>query len=248
MTRVLPAQAWLACLVLLSAWHSPSALAADTPPALSKPPTTPVVTDDGVYTTSTTQLHAIWTSAELEAKIAEYHYLIRQDAVSGPIVVKWTSTGKTASVTRTGLSLLPGKSYYFGVKAKNRAGLWSAVGYSNGITVDTTPPTGTITIDGGAALTNTTAVTLTLAATDDSGTVSQMQCSNDNVTYSTPEPYATTKSWTLTSGEGTKTVYAKFQDPAGSWSSAVSDTIILDTTAPQVVITYPHNGMLLGSS
>jgi hypothetical protein len=56
-----------------------------------------------------------------------------------------------------------------------------------------------------------------------------MQFSNDNVTYSTPEAYGTTKSWTLSAGDGTKTVYAKFSDAAGNWSAPYSDTIDLIT-------------------
>jgi len=104
-------------------------------------------------------------------------------------------------------------------------------------TTDTTPPTGSVTINSGVTYTNTTAVTLNLSATDDSGTVAQMQFSNDNATYSTPEAYATTKTWTLTSGDGTKTVYVKFKDPAGNWSTPVTDTIVLDTTAPTGTIT-----------
>jgi hypothetical protein len=56
-----------------------------------------------------------------------------------------------------------------------------------------------------------------------------MQFSNDNTTYSTPEAYGTTKSWTLLSGDGDKTVYAKFKDYAGNWSTPYSDTIALNT-------------------
>jgi len=113
---------------------------------------------------------------------------------------------------------------------------------------DLTAPTGTIVINGNATYTTTTAVTLTLSATDNSGTVAQMKFSNDNVTYTPPEPYATTKSWTLTSGDGTKTVYVKFADPAGNWSGPFSDTIILDTTPPVVQITCPQDQAVVGSS
>jgi hypothetical protein len=91
-------------------------------------------------------------------------------------------------------------------------------------TLDTTPPTGTIIINLGAAFTDNPSVTLTLTCSDNLS-CSQMQFSNDNVTYSTPEPYGTTKSWTLSSGDGIKTVYVKFKDVAGNWSTAYSDTI-----------------------
>ena len=98
-------------------------------------------------------------------------------------------------------------------------------------TPDTTPPTGSIVINSGASYTTSTSVTLTLTCDDGSG-CAEMQFSNDNITYSTPEPYGTIKARTLTSGDGTKTVYAKFKDNAGNWSSAYSDTIILDQNPP----------------
>ena len=129
----------------------PLAYAADT-----TPPTTPVVSDDGAYTTSATQLHATWTSADPESGIADYQYQIRQDSTSGLIIADWTSTrtppSKSASnsVTRTGLNLLQGKSYFFAIKAQNGSKLWSAVGYSNGIKMDTTAPSAVTVTDDGA--------------------------------------------------------------------------------------------------
>jgi len=114
-------------------------------------------------------------------------------------------------------------------------------------TIDTTAPTGTITIDSEAAITTSTAVTLTLSCSDTNG-CSQMQFSNDNVTYSTPETYTTTKAWTLTSGDGTKTVCAKFKDTADNWSTAYSDTIVLDTTPPTGTITINSGAASTNSS
>jgi hypothetical protein len=53
-----------------------------------------------------------------------------------------------------------------------------------------------------------------------------MTISNDSAfTGAAWETYTTSKTWTLTSGSGTKTVYAKFRDAAGNASAAVSDTI-----------------------
>jgi hypothetical protein len=92
-------------------------------------------------------------------------------------------------------------------------------------------PTGTITINSGAASTNSTSVALTLSCSDAQG-CSQMRFSNDNVTYSTPETYATTKAWTLTTSDATKTVYVKFKDTPGNWSTAYSKSILLDTATP----------------
>ena len=100
---------------------------------------------------------------------------------------------------------------------------------------DTSPPTGTVVINGGAAATNSRTVTLTLSATDDLSAVAQMRFSNTGSSFSTAEAYATTKTWTLSSTAGTKTVYVQFKDAAGNWSTQpITDTIVLDTTAPTI--------------
>jgi len=205
-------------------------------------PSKVTVTDDGATTSSTTTLHARWTtSSDAESGVVQYQYLIKRDSSTGAIVVNWTVVSPTplglpTEVTHTGLSLVNGITYFVGVRAKNGAALFSSEAYSDGITVqtfgDTTPPSGSIQINSGASYTSTTSVTLSLSSTDNSGTVSQMIFSNDGTTYSTPEAYAATKSWSLASGNGTKTVYAKFKDSAGNWSNPVSDSIVLDTTPP----------------
>jgi hypothetical protein len=114
---------------------------------------------------------------------------------------------------------------------------------------DTTPPTGSITINSGAAYTNSTTLSLTLSATDAESGVDQMQFSCDNISYSPLESYATTKSFSLGSygaygcntNDGTKIVYVKYKDNAGNlMTTAVSDSIILDTTPPTGSLT--NNG------
>ncbi len=90
----------------------------------STAPTTPAVTDDGAFTASATQLHAAWSSSDAESGIAEYQYAIGTTS-GGTEVVTWTSTGTTASVTRTGLTLTNGTTYYSSAKARNGAGSWS---------------------------------------------------------------------------------------------------------------------------
>lgn len=102
------------------------------------------------------------------------------------------------------------------------------------VIVDNQAPTGTVVINGGAAATNNRSVTLTLSATDAVTSVTQMRFSNSGTSFSTPEPFATTKAWTLSNTTGTKTVYVQFADAAGNWSTAVTDTIVLDRTAPTI--------------
>ncbi len=108
--------------------------------------------------------------------------------------------------------------------------------FSDSIILDTIPPSGTILINGGAAYSNSTIVTLTLSASDAGSGVDQMRFSNDNVTWSDWEAYGTTKSWIMISGDGTKTVYVQFKDLVGFISPSFSDTILLDTIAPTGVI------------
>lgn len=102
-----------------------------TPPDLT-PPTTPLVTDDGLYTTNLTQLQAVWASNDPETGIAEYQYAIGTTP-QGTDVVGWTSTGTNNSVVQTGLSLLDSVTFYVSVKARSGAGLWSETGNSDGI-------------------------------------------------------------------------------------------------------------------
>jgi hypothetical protein len=97
---------------------------------------TPVVTDDGKYTSSLSSLHAKWTTPDTD--IVEYQYSIGSGFPGGTEVKGWTST-TTKEVTATGLNLIAGATYFFNVKAKNSAGVWSNVGSSDGITIDSPP-------------------------------------------------------------------------------------------------------------
>ena len=101
------------------------------------------------------------------------------------------------------------------------------------IILDTTPPTGAITINGGATTTNNNQVRLNLAATDATSGVALMQFSNDGTNFSAAEPYATTKAWTLSS-TGTNTVYVEYIDAAGNVSAPIPSvpTITYNNTPP----------------
>jgi hypothetical protein len=100
-------------------------------------PSTPVVTDDGEYTFSTTQIHATWTATDEESGIAEYQYAVSTTQTEAGIISggDWESVGTATEDTRSGLSLEYDQTYYVLVKAKNGAGLWSEIGASDGITV-----------------------------------------------------------------------------------------------------------------
>jgi len=99
------------------------------------------------------------------------------------------------------------------------------------IKLDKTPPTGLLTINSGAAYTGSSAVTLSLTASDLSG-VAQVRFSNDGV-WDTEQwqPFATSQSWLLSSGDGLKAVYCQIMDNAGL-TSTFSGSITLDTEKP----------------
>lgn len=95
------------------------------------------------------------------------------------------------------------------------------------VIVDTQAPTGSVSINNGAVTTKWTSVVLNLSAADNLGSVTHMRFSNTGGSFSTPEAYAPTKNWTLSNGNGTRTVYVTFRDSAGNWSAAFSDAIQL---------------------
>lgn len=117
------------------------------------------------------------------------------------------------------------------VKFRDEAGNETAV-VTDAITLDTTRPSGTVTLNGGAARTNQRLVTLGFAGV--SADVAEMQLSNEAAfTGATWQAYTPTLAWTLSTGDGSKTVYAKFRDAAGNVSvSSTSASITLDTLGP----------------
>ncbi|MCE5315601.1 MAG: GxGYxYP domain-containing protein [Armatimonadota bacterium] len=136
------------------------------------------------------------------------------------------------ALTKTITGCTHATTYYCRVQAINDAGYlseWSDD--SNGVIVDT-GPTGSITINSGDKYANSTAVTLTLSAVDSVSDVAQMRFANSGSPFSEWETYSSSKSWTLSSTEGTGVVYVQFKSASGSVSTNYSDSIILDTQPP----------------
>ncbi len=112
------------------------------------------------------------------------------------------------------------------------------------LTLDTTAPSGlTLSINDGALYATSAAVALTIGLTDESTTGYQMKIwgvsGAESEATASWENYAESKSVTLTDGDGLKTVYIKVRDDVGNESSALSDTITLNTAVPVVSITGP---------
>lgn len=112
------------------------------------------------------------------------------------------------------------------------------------VTVETTCSSCGIYINDNEAATATVNVDLSLICGHPSG-CTQMQLSNNGVGWTTPEPYATSRAWTLTANDGTRKVFVKFQNGLGNWSGACWDSILMDTVAPSASIS-PVGGTYMG--
>ncbi|MFO0793489.1 MAG: C25 family cysteine peptidase [Candidatus Brocadiaceae bacterium] len=107
---------------------------------------------------------------------------------------------------------------------------------------------GSITINDGAPYSKSTDVILNLAASDDIGITGyylSLSAATPSVTANgwvavTPvQSYRETVPYTLSSGDGSKTVYVWYKDSDGNISATASDSIIVDMTTPVVAITSP---------
>jgi len=160
------------------------------------------------------------------------------DAGSGVSQVRYSNDGtwdtepwETPSPTKAWtLTVGDGtKTVYYQIK--DSAGLVSTT-YLDTIVLDSTPPTGSIIINAGEPCTTSESVMLALTYFDATSGVSQVRYSNDGTSWTLWEPPSETKAWTLTTGDGAKTVYYQIQDNAGLVSTTYLDTIILDRVPP----------------
>lgn len=117
------------------------------------------------------------------------------------------------------------------------------------LTLDTTAPSGlTLEINDGAIYTTNPVVELSIVISDGATTGYQMKIwgitdveSEEDATW---ENFATSKSVSLPSGNGLKTVHVKVRDDVGNESTEASDSITLDTTVPTVTITGPDKSKI----
>jgi len=187
---------------------------------ITSPPPAPYP-DDGVTDWSSDNTPTFsWSPPSHMISIVSYYYRV--------------DTGSETETTLTSVNLppQPDGTHNFSVRAKDNAGNSGAYG-SHEFKTDTTDPTGSITINNRAPYTTTTSVALSLSYSDSGSGVDQVRYSNDGTWDSEPwEAVASSRSWTLTGGDGSKTVYYQVKDRAGRSSQTYSDTIILDTTRP----------------
>jgi hypothetical protein len=121
-------------------------------------------------------------------------------------------------------SLTNGQTMSFRVCAVDAAGNLSAGARVQGMArSEAVAPTGTLSINSGAASTTSRTVSLAFSATDASG-VSAL-CVSNSATCTAWRAWANSISWSLTSGVGEKTVTVFYRDTQGNVSEAITDTI-----------------------
>jgi len=188
------------------------------------------------------QITLTW-DANSESDLAGY-YIYRDTSSSGSFPYLTQVSSSTTSYVDSGLG--DEVTYYYKITAYDSSGYESAATAAVSATTNPAPssaPSGgvgpsisspnppqvtsqSIIINNGDAQTNSRQVTLTLLAEN----AVQMAISNSaDFTGIGWEDYATSKIWTLTEGDGEKTVYVKFRSADGNVSEVVSDTITLVT-------------------
>lgn len=118
------------------------------------------------------------------------------------------------------------------------------------LTLDTLAPQGvTLSINDGALYTAKKAVTIAIGCSDASTTGYSMKvygsvtgaATADEATW---ETFATSKTITLTDGDGLKTIYVIVRDNVWNEAAPVSATITLNTAIPVVTITGPDTSII----
>ncbi|MGD6934310.1 MAG: PKD domain-containing protein [Candidatus Bathyarchaeia archaeon] len=197
-----------------------------------------IILDDNFMIT-VTQLPKIVADYDGNWKSSSFNVQLSADSIGVSEIYYKINDGETKTVSANGQP-------YFNVENANNIleywGIWSN-GTStielthrilSGIKLDKTAPSGSMKINSGAELTASNTVTLTLSCSDALSGVQKMRFSNDGTwTESSWEPYLNSKSWSLTSEDGTKTVYCQIMDSVG-FTVSFEASIVLDTTAPLV--------------
>jgi len=104
--------------------------------------------EDVDFTSSGNTLTATWSGfTDTGSGIGEYRYAIGTQP-GGTQVLYWYSVGLDTTVTRTGLNLVHGVTYYISVKVYDHVGNYSNFVSTDGITIDLQPPSTGIVSDG----------------------------------------------------------------------------------------------------
>ena len=132
-------------------------------------------------------------------------------------------------VTSVSSGPLADGAWYFNLRTEDNAGNWTTTASYGPFLISRGRFSDHIIINSGGIYTKSRSVTLNLSAAAD---INEMRFSNDAINWSAWEGYCVKKNWTLSSGNGTRTVWVQFKDYSGD-TRTYSDSIILDTYKPR---------------
>jgi hypothetical protein len=202
------------------------------PVVIVLPPEGSIIIDNGAAYTTSTQVTLSLTYYDADPGVDKVRYTNAYEWGSEP----WEDPATTKAWTLTSGE----GTKYVSYQIRDKGDLLSET-YWDDIVLDTTPPTGSIIINGGDATTTSTSATLSLTYDDATSGVDKVRYTNNDVWGSEPwEDPAATKAWTLTSGEGTKHVRYQIRDNAGLISDTCWDEIYLEVNDP------PNVGVVSG--
>lgn len=168
---------------------------------------------------STGEATFIWTEPADLSGIKRYRYRLNDGA--GTWVTRSTHT----------FEAMRDRHHVFGVAAEDMAGNlggWSFVD----LTVDTTPPSGSVSFDISGFATNVT-VPLVIEAEEDTSGVEAMRFSPDGIVWGDWMPFGTEALFHLPPGDGNRSVQLELRDLAGHVSvDRMVDWVLLDTSPP----------------
>jgi hypothetical protein len=146
------------------------------------------------------------------------------------------SAGPTSTETITHPSILT-TTYYLDLHGFSEQE--GAFRLSVSILPDLTPPQASISIVGGATAVNAPAVTLTIRATDDLSGVDVMAFSEGGITWGPWQTLESVVPWTLSGGDGLKTIGVRVRDRSGNVSAPAWVSVRLDTVPPRIIEVDP---------
>ena len=173
----------------------------------------PVAVSNAVYPDAPTNLTAqvndgcirlSWNQSA-SSEIDLYH-IFRADSIETNLVLI-DSSSQTSFVDT---DVINGMFYTYRISAINTNGYEGPLSRM----VVAKPGINSILINGGAEYTNSETITLTLVGSE---SIDFMQINDDSAfPGSSWEPFSATRIWTLSQGDGVKTIYARFRDDEGN--------------------------------
>ena len=217
---------------------------------VSVDPTTPTVTTPSLADGTTGSSYSATLAAT--GGTGSYTWSVTLGSLPAGLLLN-TSTGVIhGTPTGTGTATFT-VSATDGTPKTGSKSLTLTVNAAGGGPADTTAPSGSVSLNGGAAATTSTVLSVALAATDDTAVTAYRiaegtDCSAASwVTVTAAASFSTTAALTVASGDGVKTVCVQFKDAAGNVSSTYTHSITLDTAAPTVVLSSAAASTVAGA-